>query len=57
MADAVAQVRDMYDSMGLPRHPKKSVQRALQGEVQGAMLDGEAGFAVPKPEKVQVISR
>ena len=57
VADAVAQVRDMYDSMGLPRHPKKSVQRALQGEVQGAMLDGEAGFAVPKPEKVQVISR
>ena len=54
VADAVAQVRDMYASMGLPRRPKKSVQRALQGEVQGAALDGEAGFAVPKPEKVQV---
>ena len=54
VADAVAQVRDMYETMGLPRHPKKSVQRALQGEVQGAVLDGEAGFAVPKPEKAQV---
>ena len=31
VADAVAQVRDMYEAMGLPRHPKKSVQRALQG--------------------------
>lgn len=38
--------------MGLPRHPKKSVQRAC--EVQGAWLDGEAGLATPKPEKVQV---
>ena len=54
VADAVVRLRDMYDCMGLPRHPKKSVQRALQGEVQGAMLDGEAGFAIPKPEKVQV---
>ena len=54
VSDAVTQVRNMYDSMGLPRHPKKSVQRALQGEVQGAMLDGEVGFAIPKPEKVQV---
>lgn len=34
VADAVAQVREMYETMGLPRHPKKSVQRALRGEVQ-----------------------
>ena len=54
VADPVQQVRQQYESMGLPRHPKKSVQRALQGEVQGAWLDGEAGFATPKPEKVQV---
>ena len=39
--------------MGLPRHPKKSVQLALQAEVHGALVDGDAGFAVPKPEKVQ----
>ena len=54
VAESVLQVRDTYEALGLPRHPKKSVQRALQGEVQGALLDGEAGFATPKPEKVQV---
>ena len=54
VADPVQQVRAQYESVGLPRHPKKSVQRSLQGEVQGAWLDGEAGFAIPKPEKVQV---
>ena len=54
VADPVLQVRAQYEQLGLPRHPKKSVQRALQGEVQGAWLDGEAGFAVPEPEKVQV---
>ena len=54
VAEAVEQVRGMYESLGLPRHPKKSVQRAVRGEVQGALLDGEAGYAIPKPEKVQV---
>lgn len=28
VADVVTQVRDMYDFMGLPRHGKKSVERA-----------------------------
>lgn len=46
VADLVEQMREMYEAMGSPRHPRKSVQRALHGEVQGAMLDGEKGFAI-----------
>ena len=54
MADLVEQMREMYEAMGSPRHPRKSVQRALHGEVQGAMLDGGEGLRHPKPEKAQV---
>ena len=38
--------------MGLPRHPKKSVERAFKAEVQGALFDGKEGFAMAKPLKV-----
>ena len=36
-------LRKTYLELGLPRHPKKSVERALKAEVQGAWIDGEAG--------------
>ena len=45
-------VRQTYETLGLPRHPKKAVTQALKAEVQGAWVDGEIGKAGPKPEKV-----
>lgn len=45
-------VRQTYEDLGLPRHPKKAVTQELKAEVQGAWLDGEAGTAAPKGEKV-----
>ena len=34
------------------RHPKKSVQQALQEEVLGAIVDGVSVRVKPKPDKV-----
>ena len=48
----VEQVREYYAQHGLPRHPKKSVEQALEAEVQGAWLDGKAGTMCAKPAKV-----
>ena len=45
-------VRETYQQLGLPRHPKKAVTQEVQAEVQGAWVDGEAGRASPKLEKV-----
>ena len=52
MAGQVEQLREAYEALGLPRHPKKAVQRSSVGEMQGALLDGERGFAMAKPAKV-----
>ena len=48
----VLQLRHDYQELGLPRHPKKAVQRAYVAEIQGALFDGYAGFAMPKPQKI-----
>ena len=45
-------VRQTYETLGLPRHPKKAVMQSVRAEVQGAWVDGELGRAGPKPEKV-----
>ena len=45
-------LRSEYESWGIPNHPKKSVCRSKVAEVQGALIDGEAGIATPKREKV-----
>ena len=45
-------LRQQYNLMGLPRHPKKAVEGAMQAEIQGALLDGQAGVAYAKPSKV-----
>ena len=45
-------VRQTYEDLGLPRHPKKAVTQEVKAEVQGAWLDGEAGTAAPKSSKV-----
>ena len=46
-SDWTLAVRQTYEDLGLPRHPKKA-----RAEVQGAWLDGEAGTAAPKGAKV-----
>eukprot|EP00438_Fugacium_kawagutii_P018174 Skav226118 [mRNA] locus=scaffold1047:61528:65921:- [translate_table: standard] len=51
-SDAVLALRSEYEFWGIPRHPKKSVERSFKAEVQGAILDGRKGCAYPKPEKV-----
>ena len=48
----VSCLREEYAILGVPRHPKKAVSSATLAEVQGAVVDGVAGLAYPKPEKV-----
>ena len=48
----VQHLRGQYSSQGIPRHPKKAVERAGVAEIQGAVVDGLEGFAQPKPSKV-----
>ena len=45
-------VRATYESLGLPRHPKKAVTQEARAEVQGAWVDGELGHATPKVDKI-----
>ena len=45
-------LRQEYQELGVPRHPKKAVAASMKAEVQGAVVDGEAGIAHPKPEKI-----
>lgn len=45
-------VREEYERLGMPRHPKKSVEQALVAEVQGAIVDGRRGIIYPKPVKM-----
>ena len=48
----VLSLREAYEELGLPRHPKKAVERQLKAEVQGAVVLGDLGIAIPKPAKV-----
>lgn len=45
-------LRQQYSQLGLPRHPKKAVERQSKAEIQGALVDGEKGRVSPKPAKV-----
>ena len=45
-------VRETYERLGLPRHPKKAVTQAVKAEVQGAWVDGDLGRATPKMDKI-----
>ena len=51
-SDIVQKVREAYEELGLPRHPKKSVAQSLEAEVQGAWVDGKQGVVMAKPSKV-----
>ena len=48
----ILKLRQDYAMLGLPRHPKKAVERQFKAEVQGAVFDGRLGFAMPKVTKV-----
>ena len=48
----VLALRQAYEHWGLPRHPKKAVERSFSAEVQGALVLGKEGVAVPKPQKL-----
>ena len=48
----ILQLRSDYAELCLPRHPKKAVVRQPRAEIQGALFDGEAGYAMAKPSKV-----
>ena len=48
----VLALRQEYEALGLPRHPKKAVSRQARAEVQGALVMGDVGIAIPKPAKI-----
>ena len=52
VSDQVEALRAKYDELKLPRHPKKAVSRSLRAEVQGALLLGDKGIAIAKPQKL-----
>lgn len=52
VSDEVLALRHTYEQWGVPRHPKKAVQRQVRAEVQGALVMGDLGIVVPKPQKV-----
>ena len=45
-------LRQQYSTVGLPRHPKKTVVREPVTEIQGAVVNGVTGRVTPKPSKV-----
>ena len=45
-------LRQVYEEIGVPRHPKKSVAQQRVAEAQGAIVDGSEGVVFPKPQKV-----
>ena len=49
---ATLNLRQQYAFLGLPRHPKKAVERESVAEIQGAIVDGVSGKVCPKPQKV-----
>eukprot|EP00438_Fugacium_kawagutii_P021772 Skav214889 [mRNA] locus=scaffold1749:153337:159325:+ [translate_table: standard] len=49
---AVLALRQEYQHIGIPINEKKSVSQSMLAEVQGALVDGRRGIAMPKPEKV-----
>lgn len=51
-SDQILKLRQHYVELGLPRHPKKAVERQFRAEIQGALFDGKLGFAMPKVAKV-----
>eukprot|EP00438_Fugacium_kawagutii_P013582 Skav223043 [mRNA] locus=scaffold1069:163813:168437:+ [translate_table: standard] len=51
-SDQILSLRHTYEQWGVPRHPRKAVERKIRAEVQGALVLGDIGIVVPKPQKV-----
>eukprot|EP00438_Fugacium_kawagutii_P022277 Skav211451 [mRNA] locus=scaffold1591:605464:608010:- [translate_table: standard] len=51
-SEVIKHLRETYALSGLPRHPKKAVERSFQAEVQGAWVDGVRGTCGAKPSKI-----
>ena len=52
VAPGVLALRHEYEKWEVPRNEKKSVQRSLRCEMQGAIIDGERGTAYPREVKL-----
>ena len=52
VAPLASSLRQVYEELAIPRHPKKAVERQFQADVQGALVDGREGCAWPRPEKI-----
>ena len=52
VAPSILALRQQYESWEVPRNVKKSVARSSRAEVQGAMIDGLAGLAYPRDQKL-----
>ena len=50
--ESVEGLRQAYQEVGLPRHPKKTVTRQPVAEIQGAIVDGVSGKVMAKPAKI-----
>ena len=48
----ILQIRQTYEQLEIPRRPKKAVAREERAEVQGALVLGDRGIALPKPQKL-----
>ena len=51
-APGVLALRQEYQKWDVPRNQKKSVERSLKCEVQGATIDGVGGVAYPRESKL-----
>ena len=52
VAPLVQLLRQVYEELAIPRHPKEAVERQPQADVQGALVDGKEGCARPRAEKI-----
>lgn len=52
LAPGALDLRNQYEVWQVPRNIKKSVQRSLKTELQGATVDGDAGLAYPRESKL-----
>ena len=52
LAPPVLALREQYEVWEVPRNVKKSASRSTRAEVQGAIIDGEAGVAFPRECKL-----
>ncbi len=49
---ALLALREQYTAWDVPRNMKKTVSRETRAEVQGAQIDGRAGVAYPREQKL-----